>query len=120
MEFRILGPLEVVAEGRAVSLGGTRQRALLAVLLTRANQVVSTERLIDELWGERPPKEARNTVQFYVSQLRKVLGADRIETRAPGYAIRIERDELDLHRFERLVAEGGPALTEALDRKSVV
>lgn len=114
MEFRILGPLEVVAEGRAVSLGGTRQRALLAVLLTRANQVVSTERLIDELWGERPPKEARNTVQFYVSQLRKVLGADRIETRAPGYAIRIERDELDLHRFERLVAEGGPALTEAL------
>ena len=115
MEFRILGPLEVVEEGRQVPLGGARQRALLAILLTRANEVVSTDRLIDELWGERPPKTAANTLQFYVSQVRKALGADRIATRSPGYLIRVEPGELDLERFERLVEQGGAErLREAL------
>ena len=71
MEFRILGPLEVVDADRPLALGGERQRALLALLLTRANEVVSTDRLIDELWGVRPPKQALNTIQYYISQLRK-------------------------------------------------
>ena len=106
MEFRILGPLEVVDADRPLGLGGERQRALLALLLTRANEVVSTDRLIDELWGMRPPKQALNTIQYYISQLRKTLGADRIVTRAPGYMIRVERDELDLARFEQLSQDG--------------
>lgn len=106
MEFRILGPLEVVDADRPLALGGERQRALLALLLTRANEVVSTDHLIDELWGIRPPKQALNTVQYYVSQLRKTLGADRIVTRAPGYMIRVEPDELDLARFEQLSEDG--------------
>jgi DNA-binding SARP family transcriptional activator len=115
VEFRILGPLEVVENGRALSLGGERQRAVLALLLTRANQVVSIDRLIDDLWGSEPPKTAANTVQYYVSQLRKLLGADRIETRTPGYAIRVEAGELDLQRFEQLLSRGdGDALREAL------
>jgi DNA-binding SARP family transcriptional activator len=103
LEFRILGPLEVVDAGRKLALGGGRQRALLSVLLTRPNQIVSTDRLIDELWGEEAPKAAANTVQYYVSRLRKLLGTERIETRSPGYALRVEPGELDLEEFERLV-----------------
>src|SRR5215831_12025632 len=115
MEFRVLGPLEVVVEGQPVALGGARQRALLAILLTRANEVVSTDRLIDELWGERLPRAAANTVQYYVSQLRKALGSDRIVTQPPGYRIRVEPGELDLERFEALVESGGAGeLREAL------
>jgi DNA-binding SARP family transcriptional activator len=115
MEFRILGPLEVVDRETSIPLGGARQRAVLALLLTRPNQVVSTDRLIDDLWGTDQPKTAANTVQYYVSQLRKLLGADRITTRPPGYAIRVEAGELDLERFETLVERGDPeSLREAL------
>src|SRR5881396_528159 len=115
MEFRILGPLEVSDGGQALPLAGARQRALLALLLTRPNEVVSTDRLIDELWGSSPPRAAANTVQYYVSQLRKLLGAQRIETRSPGYSVRVDAGELDLARFERLVQRGDPeALHEAL------
>jgi DNA-binding SARP family transcriptional activator len=106
VEFRILGPLEVVDRGRQITLGGSRQRALLALLLTRANEVVSTDRLIDELWGAEPPTTPANALQYHVSQLRKALApSDVIVTREPGYLIRVGRDELDLLRFERLVAE---------------
>jgi len=106
MEFRILGPLEVVEEGRPLALGGARQRALLALLLTRANEVVSTDRLIDELWGERAPKAAGNALQYHVSRLRKLLASsEAIVTKEPGYLIRVGPDELDLLRFERLVEE---------------
>jgi DNA-binding SARP family transcriptional activator len=115
MEFRILGPLEVVDGDRSLSLGGGRQRALLALLLTRPNEVVSTDHLVDELWGAHPPKRAMNTIQYYVSKLRKTLGPDRIVTRPPGYLIRVGLEELDLERFERLVAEGSAeSLQEAL------
>src|SRR6266498_904096 len=112
MEFRVLGPLEVVAAGRSLDLGGQKQRALLALLLLEANRVVSTDRLIDALWDERPPETARKAAQVYVSQLRKVVGRDRLETRAPGYMLRVEAEELDLSRFSRLQAEG--RLEEAL------
>ena len=77
MEFRILGPLEVVEHGRALPLGGARQRTLLALLLTRANEVVSADRLIDELWGAQPPRTAANALQYHVSQLRKALAPTR-------------------------------------------
>jgi DNA-binding SARP family transcriptional activator len=110
LEFRILGPLEVVERDRALTLGGSRQRTLLAVLLTRANQVVSADRLIDELWGDQPPGNAANALHYHVSRLRKALGPDApIVTRDPGYLIRVGPDELDLLRFERLVEEGQDA-----------
>jgi DNA-binding SARP family transcriptional activator len=108
VEFRVLGPLEVIEDGHRLGLGGARQRALLALLLTRANEVLSTDRLIEGLWVEAPPRTAANTLQYYVSQLRKTLGPDRIETRPPGYLIRVGPGELDLERFERLAAEGSP------------
>ena len=73
MEFRVLGPLEVVEDGRTISLGGVKQRALLASLLLRANEVVSSDTLIDELWGASPPATAAKAVQVYVSALRKEL-----------------------------------------------
>jgi DNA-binding SARP family transcriptional activator len=117
VEFRILGPLEVVQGRRVLTLGGPRQRALLALLLTRANEVVSVDTLIDALWGARPPRAAANTLQYHVSQLRKLLGsAETIITREPGYLIRVEPDELDLFRFERLVAEAEQASSDRAAR----
>ena len=105
MEFRILGPLEVSEGDRPVALAGTRTRALLALLLTSANDVVSSDRLIDELWGAQPPRSAANALQYHVSRLRKALvPADVIVTREPGYLIKVEPDQLDLLRFERLVS----------------
>ena len=112
MEFHILGPLEVVERGRVVPLGGSRQRALLALLLTRANEVVSADRLIDELWPE-PPQNAANALQYHVSQLRKSLGPDSIVTRAPGYVLEVGPNALDLLRFERLVADAERAAPTA-------
>src|SRR3989440_2723152 len=112
MEFRILGPLEVISDGRALGLGGHKQRTLLALLLLQANRVVSSDRLIDALWEEEPPGTAQKALQVHVSQLRKALGRERLETKAPGYLLRVERDELDLARFERLRDEG--KLDEAL------
>ena len=115
MEFRILGPLEVISDGRSVDLGGAKQRALLAVLLLHPNEVVSQDRLIDALWEDSPPDTAQKALQVHISKLRTKLGTDRIVTRAPGYVIRVEPDELDADRFERLAEEGGrPQLIEAL------
>jgi DNA-binding SARP family transcriptional activator len=105
VEFRILGPLEVRSDDRSLQLGGAKPRAVLAILLTRANEVVSRDRLIDELWGENPPATAVNVLQGYVSDLRKALGSGGLVTRAPGYMVAVEPGELDLHRFERLVEE---------------
>jgi DNA-binding SARP family transcriptional activator len=116
MEFRILGPLEVVSDGRSVDLGGAKQRALLAVLLLNPNQVVSRDRLIDALWEENPPDTAHKALQVHVSRLRRQLGQDRIVTRPPGYAIRVDPDELDAERFERLAGSRQPAEALALWR----
>ena len=107
MDFRILGPLEVLEGGRHVDIGGTKQRALLACLLLHANEVVSADRLIEALWEDEPPETAPKALQVYVSQLRKALGKERLETRAPGYCLRIGEGELDLERFQRL-AETSP------------
>src|SRR5438309_10822405 len=104
-EFRLLGPLEVVVEGRPIRLDAAKPRALLALLLLNRNRVVATDRLVEELWGEAAPARATKTLQVYVSQLRKALGPQRLVTRAPGYELRVEEGELDLDRFERLAAE---------------
>ena len=105
MEFRILGPLEVLDGERAIAFDAAKQRALLGVLLLHANEVVSRERLIDELWGERPPATAAKLVQGYVSQLRRRLGRDAIATRGPGYLLGVNEDAVDAARFRGLVAE---------------
>jgi DNA-binding SARP family transcriptional activator/predicted negative regulator of RcsB-dependent stress response len=122
MQFRILGPLEVRSEGRALPLGGPKQRALLAYLLLHANEVVATDTLVDELWGERPPKTVGAYVQNCISRLRKLLGRERLETRPPGYLLRVGPEELDAARFERALeaarelepSERASALAEAL------
>ena len=114
MEFRILGPLEVVDEGRPVSIRRGKEQALLAYLLLHANEVVPSGTLIDVLWDERPPTTALKILQNGVSHLRKQLGNGRLETRDPGYLLRVEKDELDLERFERLPREGREAEALAL------
>jgi DNA-binding SARP family transcriptional activator len=107
MEFRLLGALEVRDGGRPVALGAGRQRALLAILLLHANEVVAVDRLVDELWAGSPPESARKALQVYVFRLRRVLGAGLIRTRPSGYLLEIRPNELDLHRFERLVRHAG-------------
>ena len=105
MEFRILGPLEVVQDGRPVPLERRRMRALLAFMLLHANEPVSTDRLVDEVWGPDPPKTAGASLQNYVSRLRKAIGADAVVSRPPGYVLRVDPERFDLARFERLTAE---------------
>ena len=115
MEFRILGPLDAIEEGRALELGGAKQRALLAVLLLNANRVVSSDLLVESLWESQQPEKAQKALHVLVSQLRKTVGGERIVTRPPGYLLCVEEGELDLDRFQRLVAEGGvEQLTAAL------
>jgi DNA-binding SARP family transcriptional activator/ABC-type branched-subunit amino acid transport system substrate-binding protein len=121
MEFRILGPLEVSKNGRLVEIGGRKQRALLAALLLHANEVVSPDRLIDELWGETPPPTAAKTLQAHVSRLRRSLNGDEdpaahllapLETRGPGYVLKVEPGQLDADSFQRLLEDARRALAE--------
>ena len=105
MDFRLLGPLEVLDRDRALALGGVKQRSLLAVLLLQANELVSTDALIDCLWGAAPPARAAKSVQVHVSRLRKVLGEGRLATHGRGYVIHVEPSEFDLARFEALADE---------------
>ena len=113
LEFLILGPFEISSEGQPLRLRSAKQRALLAILLLRANQVVSNDRLIEDLWQDKPPETATNLLQVYISQLRKLLEPERdrggpglLVTRAPGYMLQIQPTQLDSVRFERLVNEG--------------
>jgi DNA-binding SARP family transcriptional activator/class 3 adenylate cyclase len=110
LEFRMLGPLEVLADGESLQLGRGKQRALLARLLLDADSVISVAGLIDDLWGESVPETAGKMVQVYVSQLRKRLPTSHVVTRAPGYALELRGAELDLHRFDELLARGREAL----------
>ena len=120
MDFRILGPLEVLANGRPLALGGAKPRAVLAVLLLHVNETVSVDSLIDALWGESAPNGAVQSVRVHISRLRKVLENGRAEgdppsvlvTTAGGYELRVGDDNLDLSRFEGLFAEGQRALAE--------
>ena len=105
LSFRLLGSLEVEQDGRAVEIGGQKQRAALAILALNAGHVVSTDRLVDLLWGEQPPRTAVTSLQNFISQLRKSLGANVVVTKAPGYLLDVSPEQVDLNRFERLVAE---------------
>ncbi|MEU5259393.1 BTAD domain-containing putative transcriptional regulator [Amycolatopsis sp. NPDC021455] len=114
VEFGVLGPLEVRDGGSVVPVGPPRIRAVCAILLVRPGHLVTVEQFVDELWPGRPPAGARALVRDYVSRLRRVLrsvrsGADRLVTRRPGYLLRVEDQELDLHRFERVVAQARTA-----------
>ena len=103
-DFRLLGPLEALEGGEPVDLPAGKPRALLAQLLLDANRVVSTDAIVDGLWGQRPPASAHKLVQVYVSKLRKALGPDCIETRSPGYRVLATLERYDLGRFEELTA----------------
>jgi DNA-binding SARP family transcriptional activator len=108
MEFRILGPLQVLDGGRELRLRSPKERELLAVLLLHVGEVVSRERLIEELWGESPPPTAGKALNVHVSKLRKTLarnGHDPVTTRPPGYALGVEPERLDAACFERLIAQ---------------
>ena len=106
VEFRILGPLQALVDGKPASLGGRQQRTVLAVLLAQANQAVPVDRLIDDVWDDSPPETAANLLQGYVSQLRKALGKEAIATRGRGYAVVVPSGDLDLHRFEQRAEAG--------------
>src|SRR5439155_2275186 len=112
MDYRILGPLEVFDGERRLTLGGTRQRAVLALLLLHGNEALASDVLVDELWGENPPQTAAKVLQNCVSALRKELpgGAETLRTVGGAYELRRAHDELDRDRFVRLLAEGRAAL----------
>src|SRR5215831_301262 len=115
MEYRILGPLEVLEDGRSLALGSLKERMVLAVLLLHANKLVSRERLIDELWGVAPPATARKAVNVYVSKLRKALalnGDDPIATADGGYRMAVSPDLLDADRMRSLVTKARERMAE--------
>jgi DNA-binding SARP family transcriptional activator len=118
-DFRILGPLEVMDETGPLLLGGQKQRSVLALLLLEAPRPVSTDRLLYALWGEQPPRTALTSLQNFISQLRKTVGADVLITKPPGYALAIRPEQLDLERFRQLVAEARSA-PEAGERASIL
>lgn len=117
VDFRVLGPLEVYQQGRPLSLGPPRTRAVLGILLARQGGLVSVDQLVDELWPQQPPPAARALVHGYVSRVRRVLSpapgggvdAGRLVTRKPGYLLRADEGEVDLHRYERLIAQARAA-----------
>lgn len=119
MEFRVLGAIEVVENGDGpIPLGGPKQRAVLAHLLLRANHLVPTDVLIDEVWGEEPPETVRNALQSYASHLRKALGTERLEGSRAGYVLRAEPSELDAVRFQSLLRDARRLLP--IDAKAAV
>ena len=115
IDYRILGPLEVSADGRVIEIGGPKLRTLLVILLLRANESVPRDVLVHELWGEQPPPGARGSLEVYVSRLHKALGAADHEsvlvTRPGAYRLLVEDGQLDARRFEQLVEQGRAALT---------
>ncbi len=110
LELALLGPFEVRQAGEALELGGVRPRALLALLALRRGSVVSSDKIVDELWGESPPPTARHMVEVYVSKLRKLVSGDVLVTLSPGYLLRADPEQVDIARFERLFAEGQEVL----------
>jgi len=122
MEFRILGPIEVLDDGVPVDLGAPKQRAVLAVLLLHANEVVAADRLVDLVWGEHPPRTAAHSVQIYVSELRKAFAGngDVIVTRRPGYELRVDPESIDAYQFVDLVDTATAALRDGDHAAAVV
>jgi DNA-binding SARP family transcriptional activator/ABC-type branched-subunit amino acid transport system substrate-binding protein len=114
MDFRLLGPLELWDGRREIEVAGAKRRALLAILILHRNEVIPRDRLVDLLWGERPPPSAFHSLEVQVSKLRALVSCDgsRLQTRPPGYVLRLEPGELDLERFERLAEDGRAALAQ--------
>jgi DNA-binding SARP family transcriptional activator len=110
MQYGLLGPFEATRDGRALELRATKVQTVLAMLVLRPNQIVFADQLIEGLWGERPPETASNTLQTYVSRLRKLLGPNVIQTRAGGYVLSVNPECIDSHRFQRLRNQGQEAL----------
>ena len=119
IEFHVLGSLEVVDPDGPVAVGAPKQRALLAVLLIHRGEVVSSDRLVDELWGEQAPASAVKIVQGYVSSLRKAIGDGLLATRGRGYLLQTEPGQVDVDRFESLVGQGRLALQNGDARSAV-
>src|SRR6266540_1162263 len=115
--FRLLGSLEVEQGAKAVEIGGQKQRAVLAILALNAGRVVSTDRLVDLLWGEQPPKTAVTSLQNFISQRRKALDANLVVTKSPGYLLNVPADQVDVNRFERLLGEARSLEPESRGRK---
>jgi DNA-binding SARP family transcriptional activator/tetratricopeptide (TPR) repeat protein len=113
MEFSVLGPLAVTVDGRPVGLGGRRRRSVLAVLLGTPNRPVSADRLVDTVWGGRPPRTATDNLRLYIHELRRLLGPDRILRHGRGYAVVVRDGELDSERFDALARRGRELLTSA-------
>ena len=101
MEFRVLGPLDVRRDGRSIDLRGSKRCALLALLVLQPNEVVRTDRLIEELWGEHPPANAAAALHNHVSRLRKDLGADVLVTKPWGYVLRVDPEAVERFRYPR-------------------
>src|SRR5919107_1918142 len=112
LAFRTLGPLEVLDGDRKIALGGARQRAVLAILLLHRGETVSVDRIVDLMWGERPPPTAVKTVQVYVSHLRRALVDEVVVSSSGGYALAVDPEQIDALRFERLVDAGRSALSD--------
>src|SRR4051794_17790063 len=110
MDFRILGSLDVARNEQSLPLPRGKERCLLALLVIHRGEVISSERLIDELWGETPPASAHKSIHVYVSHLRKALADGILVTQGHGYQLRIDPDQVDAHRFERLADGGRDAL----------
>jgi WD40 repeat protein/DNA-binding SARP family transcriptional activator len=108
VEFKILGPLEVWDGDRLLQLGGAKRRAALALLVVNANEVVGADRFVDGLWGHAAPGNAMSALHNHISRLRKELGAELVASEGWGYALRVDPETIDLHRFERLAAEAQP------------
>jgi DNA-binding SARP family transcriptional activator len=106
IDYRILGPVEVSADGRVIEVGGPRLRRLLAILLLHANEQVPRGILAHDLWGDEPPAGAQGSLEVYISRLRKALGSPALLTRPGAYFLTVDDGQLDAHRFERLVGQG--------------
>src|SRR5215470_19219778 len=119
MRVRILGPFHLEDGGRPITIGGVRQRAVLADLALHANEVVPSEQLLVELWGEDSPPSAANALQAAISRLRRVLPAGRLTTTARGYMLRLFPAELDAAQFEQLTFEGRDALAAGAATQAV-
>src|SRR5262245_65159374 len=119
MQVQVLGPFHLEDGGRRLAIGGVRQRAVLAALVLHANEVVPSEQLLVELWGEDSPPSAANALQAAISRLRRVLPPGRLVTAGPGYVLRVFPAELDVAQFEQFLSEGRDALTAGAAAEAV-
>lgn len=117
MQFEVLGPLEVAGQDGPIALGGPKQRAVLANLIVRPTSSSPSDALIDLVWRDEPPESARKVLQTYVSHLRKALGPGRLEGRAPGYILHVDRRKLDVRRFEDLLRDAGHSTARPIGRR---